>query len=296
MLNLFQAEWIKIIGNRWASGFLIWIFPVGAFGFIVIFGLILALSPVARENARGDDTGPDANTLQWTKQALDVWDFPVGVMGRLILLGLTSVVFGGEYQWQTWKNIVPRNKRIPLILTKYCMLALVIVLAFALMSFIMAAGYGLLARIVGVSYGPALKGSVIVDFAGDYIQKALLALVAIIISTAYAALGTMITHSIIGGVLVGMLLTYAEALSALGMAVIAHFLDQPVILNLYRLTPGYNLQNVNEWLSHGQPDSANLFDMLEVSDSLEFSAMALAGWVIGLIALSAYYFHRQDIT
>ena len=141
MRNLFRAEWIKIAGNRWVAGCLIWIFPLGAVAFLVLAGLVLALSSSARAGLRQDDA------ILWTEQAISMWNFPNNPVGRLILLGFTAVVFAGEYQWQTWKNVVPRNRRAALILIKFLALGVFVVLAFSLMSALWTAGWAVLARI-----------------------------------------------------------------------------------------------------------------------------------------------------
>jgi ABC-2 type transport system permease protein len=294
MRDLFRAEWLKIAGNRWVSGCLIWIFPIVAFGAVVVLALILSLSSSAREGFRGD------NSPLWTESAMTVWNIPNNPVGRLILLGFTAVVFAGEYQWQTWKNIVPRNRRVPLILIKFLALGVFVVVAFLLMSLIWTLGVGLLSQIVGVSYGPKITSDVLSDFAGDYSLTVALTFTSTLIAAGYAALAAMLTRSILGGVLVGFALTFAENLSIVGLLLIGYFLNIPRIVHLYRLTPGYNLLNVTSWIN----DKVALNMDVDVgpnvkyvlSDSLTFSVVVLVVWVFGLIALTAYLFRRQDIT
>ena len=242
MANLFRAEWTKIVGNRWVAGCLVWVFPVGAVAFVLVMGLIMALSSTARE---GFFEAP----MQWTEQAVAVWSIPNNPLGRLVLLGFTAVVFAGEYQWQTWKNVVPRNRRSLLILFKFLALGAFIVLAFVLMSILWTLGIGLLSQIAGVPYGPSLDGEVLADFAGDYALAAALAFTSTLIAAGYAALAGMLTRSILGGVLVGFAVTFLENLSIAGLALIGYLLDIPRIVHLYRLTPGYNLLNVASWIN-----------------------------------------------
>jgi ABC-2 type transport system permease protein len=294
MRDLFRAEWLKIAGNRWVSGCLIWIFPIVAFGAVVVLALILSLSSGARDGFRSD------NNPLWTESAMAVWNVPNNPVGRLILLGFTAVVFAGEYQWQTWKNIVPRNRRVPLILVKFLALGVFVVVAFLLMSLIWTLGVGLLAQIVGVPYGPKITSDVVSDFAGDYALTVGLTFTSTLIAAGYAALAAMLTRSILGGVLVGFALTFAESLSIIGLLFVGYFLDIPRIVHLYRLTPGYNLLNVASWIN--DKVALNMDVNVEsratyvFSDSLTFSVMVLAVWVCGLIALTAYLFRRQDIT
>jgi ABC-type transport system involved in multi-copper enzyme maturation permease subunit len=296
MRDLFRAEWLKIAGNRWVAGCLIWIFPMAAIVFLIVAGLILSFSSDAREGFQQDE-GP-----LWTENAIIIWSIPNNPIGRLILLGFTAVVFAGEYQWQTWKNVVPRNRRVALILIKFLALGVFVVVAFFLMSLIWTLGWGMLTRIAGASYGPRITGEVLDDFAQDYLLAAGLAFISTIIAAGYAALAGMITRSILGGVLVGFGITLVEGVSIVGLILIGWFLRIPDIVHVYRFLPFYNLINVASWLNDKVPatmqpyEDGGEYSDIVFSDSLEFSVVLLALWVIGLIALTAYLFRRQDIT
>jgi len=292
VINLFRAEWVKIAGNRWVAGCLVWIFPVGALAFMLVVGVIMALSSTAREQFF------DA-PAQWTEQAVAVWNIPNNPLGRLVLLGFTAVVFAGEYQWQTWKNVVPRNRRALLIVIKFLALGAFIVTAFVLMSILWTVGTGVLSRIAGMPYGPTLTGDVLADFAGDYALAAALAFTSTIIAAGYAALAGMLTRSILGGVLVGFAITFVENLLAPVLALIGLLLDIPRIVHLYRLTPGYNLLNVSSWINSDKAIewTIQVSDKARytMTDSLAFSIFVLAAWVVGLVGLTIFLFRRQDI-
>jgi hypothetical protein len=68
---------------------------------------------------------------RWPEQMIGIWKIPSNSLARLLLMGFTAVIFGGEYQWHTWKNIVPRHGRLFLILAKFFTLAAFITVAFA---------------------------------------------------------------------------------------------------------------------------------------------------------------------
>lgn len=293
MLNLFRAEWTKIAGHRWLTSCLIWIFPVGAVAFTLAMAAILALSEPARTAFRSD-------TVLWTEQLVGTWGFLNNPLGRLLLIGFTAVMFAGEYQWQTWKSIIPRNRRVPLILNKFVTLGVFVVVAFALMSVLLTLGMGLLRAIADAPYPPELSASVIRTTASDYTRSAVLGFISTLIAAGYAALAAMLTRSILGGVLVAYAVTFAENLSAVGLIVIAFFLDFPGILQLYRFTPGYNLLNLDAWIRTGAGNPIVLdygaSNRVELADSFGFSAVVIAAWVVGLIGLTVYLFRRQDIT
>ena len=59
MLNLFRAEWTKIMGNRWVTAFLILIFPVGMFAFVVVMSVLIAVLPSMRDQAGTERLGLD---------------------------------------------------------------------------------------------------------------------------------------------------------------------------------------------------------------------------------------------
>ncbi|MBN1681907.1 MAG: hypothetical protein JW966_16640 [Anaerolineae bacterium] len=295
--NLFRAEWLKIAGNRWVAGCLKWVFPILIFGFILLMAVILALSGAARESFQ---EGAAEEPYLWTEYALSTWNLPNNPIGRLVLLGFTAVVFAGEYQWKTWKNTVPRRHRVSLILIKFLALGVFVVVAFVSMSIIFAAGWGVLTEIAGVPYGPALSGDVLTDFAEDYLLQASQAFTSTIIAAGYAALAGMLTRSILGGVLVGVGITFLENLLILILALIGWFLGFYKIVHLYRLTPGYNLLNVNMWVTENHAQRVTMFEdsrhLIVMSDTLAFSLVVLAAWIVGLITLTVVLFQRQDIT
>ena len=106
-----------------------WVFPVGAFAFSVVIGVLLWLLPSFRESLVNDGAIP------WTAAALGAWTVPTNLFGRMFLIGFIATVFAGEYQWSTWKNVIPRTHRVKLLLAKFLALAAVILLAFSLMAF-----------------------------------------------------------------------------------------------------------------------------------------------------------------
>jgi ABC-2 type transport system permease protein len=292
MVNLFRAEWIKATGNRWVAGCLVWIFPLGMIGFMVVMVPMVALFGPARESFSG--------TFRWTEQAIGAWSSMNNPFGRLLLLGFTAVMFAGEYQWNTWKNTVPRNGRVTLIVFKFITLGMLVVFAFVLTSILAALGVGLVVKIAGGTYGPSLSREVLSEFTGDYALEAALMFTSTVIAAGYAALAAIFTRSILGSILVAFAAVFLENLSVAGLVLIAFFLDAPSVLQLYRVTPGYNLLNVNAWVTADHALRLSVpysdVDRVVLADGLTFSVVMLAAWVIGLVALSAYLFQKQDIT
>jgi hypothetical protein len=287
--KLFRAEVYKIVGNRWATGCLIWIWPLLAVGFSVVWPLILLLSEDARLSVAEEPP-------QWTDAMVSVWYIPNNPVGRLILIAFTAVLFGGEYQWNTWKNIVPRSWRTPLIVMKFLGVGVFVVIAFGLMSVIFAVGSWLAAGAADVPFGPPVNSQVLEDFAEDYSIQVFTTFVSVIIAAGYAAFAAMLTRSILGSVVGSFVLTVGEGFSIIGFAFASWVTGIDAVLGWYRYTPTYNLLNVTAWISDNQAQTVELLSGKEVSLSLEASLLILAIYVVSLIALTAAAFEWQDIT
>jgi hypothetical protein len=286
MLNLFRAEWKKTIGNRWVAGCMLGIFPVGAAVAFVVILFAAAVAPGFRERIADQE-------IPWTDPMLGVWSLSWFELGRLLLAGFTAVLFAGEYQWGTWKSIIPRNNRIALLLIKYLTLGAVVVTTFAVMSVIALVGIVLLNLIAGAPIQPHLTGHVLADFIGDYATQIMLAFLSTLIVAGYTALVAMVTRSMVGGVLVGVGAVLLEVLILpLVLGLVAYFLNLDSIVKVLMYLPFYNLYNINSWLMDGH---AYVQDG-EFSRSLAFSFVMLFTWVFGLIGLTAFIFRRQDIT
>ena len=288
-IKLFRAEWHKIVGNRWVTGCMIWIFPA-----LAVLATILALLAAAFSSSFRE--GMSAEPILWTDVAIMPWLIPNNPVGRGLLLGFTAVLFAGEYQWNTWKAIVPRAQRVPLILVKFVTVALFVVFAFALMSIILTLGMGMVSLATGASYGPSFGSAVLTEFAKDYGLQMLYAFISTIIAAGYASLAAMITRSILGSAITGIVVSIAETMLFLPLYLIAELLGKEGILHIYRFVPGINLLNLFAWLNGETPGGLEMPSGEVIVDSLLFSEVVLLGWVVGLIAFTAYLFQRQDIT
>lgn len=286
-VKLFRAEFYKIIGNRWATGCMIWIFPFMAV-LLTCFLLFLSIFSGPRHSMAQEPT-------QWTDAMMIAWVIPNNPFGQILLLGFTAVFFAGEYQWNTWKSIVPRSWRVPLIVIKFITVGIFIVLAFVIMSILLGIGFGLVSVAIGANYGPALSGEVLTDFIDTYLKQALTTFLGTLLAGSYAALAAMMTRSILGSVLIGFLIMFIQTLLALPLALLAWLLSFPDILHIYRFTPFYSLTNLTGWLFENSPVGMEI-NGTTYNDSAEFSLVLLICWVVGLVGLTAYLFQRQDIT
>jgi ABC-type transport system involved in multi-copper enzyme maturation permease subunit len=288
MGSLFRAEWLKIAGNRRVTLFLVWIFPIVAAAVAVLLPVAVLVSTEAHA-VFGSEEGA---VRLWTELMSKIWSVPNTWFGRMLLIGFATFVFAGEYQWHTWKIIVPRSRRAQLILSKFVVVGAFVLLAFALASLLLAIGTGLAVVIAGGAFG-GLGAANLADLIGDYALWIVLTILSTSVATGYAALAGLYTRSILGGVLIGLAAAMSEQFLLLGLIQLGTWLNNLQVIKWYRFVPSYNVENVTSWIKEGIP-STLLFGFS--SDSLAFSLAVLAAWCVGLAALAVLLFRRQDIT
>ena len=291
--NLFRAEWEKIAGHRWVTGLLMWIFPMGALGILTIMLLVAILAPPDIQSNFG--LASVNGSVDWTEIMIGAWSIPNEMFGRIILIAFTAFMFAGEFQWGTWKYLLPRRQRVPLIINKFVTLGAFVVVSFGATALIAGLGMFLPVKIAGGQYGPPLADALQSDFVRNFLVQAANTFTATIIAAGYAALGAMITRSILGSIMVGIGLMLVEFVSLGIFSLIGSLFGRPEVLALFQLTPVYNLSNVAS-LVNGQRNPFPFLLPYAAPNSLELSLLILGAWVFGLIALTTILFKRQDVT
>lgn len=293
MINLLIAEWKKAVRNVKLISFLVWIFPVGVFAFAtiaIVLGLIVG--------------GQDMFTCtgKWTESMTSSWavitGFPGNVFGRMLPLAFMSVVFAGEYVWGTWKNVLPRNTRNRVLSSKLVIQVFVILISIAVMSLFVGAGHSLACTVNQTPIGPTLNGESMKGFLIDYSREAFLATIALLMLAAFAALGAILTRTILGGLLVSFGLSLFE-LTSLGLLhLLSLFFKNEGILKLYQYTPSFSIDNLRSWLNNGYPLPGVLpgSDGIGLAMSSGDSFLILLIWLAVFISLALISFNRQDIT
>ncbi|MBW4437314.1 MAG: ABC transporter permease [Pleurocapsa minor GSE-CHR-MK-17-07R] len=290
MVNLFRAEWRKIVSNRLVVSFTVWIFPIGA----LIIYLLLLLGVMVSEELR---SGLQQQNVSWTDQMNMAWSIINNQFGRLLLLVLTAFIFASEYQWGTWKNIIPRSSRVKLVAAKFMALGAFVVIAYGSMTIVIALGNVVSTLAIGGTVSPALNdGPALSAFARDYALNAFTALCSGLIAACYTALGGIWLRSVIGGIAVGFLLTFAEESVLLVVLLLRSLIPSlSNLIGLHQFTPGYNLANIGSWATREESYlPPGLVTLLEPR-SLEFSLVVVAVWLVVLLALILYLFRKQDI-
>lgn len=296
MFNLYRAEWKKVSANFRLTAFLVWIFPIGLFAFHTVMILGSLVSGTLQIGVEYFGSG------DWTTDSLAAWNilifFPANLFGRMLPLAFMAVVFAGEYQWRTLKNIVPRTKRWKLLLAKMAALVSLVMISMFLTALIAALGPAIGHRLHDLPYGPALSAEVIGGFLLDTSRTALIALLSLFNLVSYGAIAAILTRSILGGLLVSFGFAVLDATSLGFILFLSSFLGKPELINIYQFTPTYNLSNLHSWLFSGQAQrfiSAGIAP-LTAEPSFWVSLLVLAIWICGLIGLALVMFQRQELT
>lgn len=296
MYNLYRAEWRKVFANYKLTSFLVWIMPIGYFAFMAVMILLSLVSGTMQAGVDYFGSG------DWTLDSLGTWNmliyFPANLFGRMLPLAFMAVVFAGEYQWRTLKNIVPRTERWKLILSKMAALISLVMLSMLLTALIGAIGPVTGHRIHGWEYGPTFSWDVLLDFLLDTLRTALIALISLLNIVSYAAIAAILTRSILGGLLVSFGFAILDAMSLGFLLFLRVLFNKPELINLYQFTPTYNLSNLHSWLFLGKAQQfiAAGTAPLTAEPSFWLSLFVLSLWIFGLIGLSLWIFQRQEIT
>jgi ABC-2 type transport system permease protein len=293
MINLFRAEWKKTVWNQLLTGFLVWAFPAGVFGF---YAVMLIGGLFSRGWAEGMLT---TGSGRWTEDALGAWGmllaFPFTILSRMLPLAFMAAVFAGEYQSGTWKNLIPRSRRAYLILAKTAVVIVLMTLALAATSAVTVAGQAAGRSLAGWEYGPAVSRVAVADFAVRYGQTVFLGVMALIILAAIAALAAVLTRSVLGSLLMVFLFSTLDSISMYVLMLLARIFSAPDLTALYRFTPQCNIDNAASWFRTGAAVRLP-FEDFSTGPDLWFSLVMLVIWSVGLTALALALFQRQDIT
>jgi hypothetical protein len=291
--GLLTAEWVKTTGNWVLSGFLVWAIPIGLGTFFVLALIISFFSDESALAMAATSSG------QWTTDMAGIWSllisYPGNISGRLLPLAFMSVLFAGEYQWGTWRLVLPRSERGAQILAKAVATTMLIVLSYLVASVVMGIGQSLTHSVVGLEYGPPLDASSALEFVRLYTGHLFLGVLSLLILAGFAALGAIFTRSILGGLLVGLGLSVLEPMSQVILLLLGRLLNAPGVANLYQYAATYHLDNARSWIVSGGPLPAPM-EGFTAEFGLLGSLIVLVLWVTGLLTFAIVLFRRQDIT
>lgn len=292
-MRLLRAELRMLLGNRMLTGFTVWIFPVGIGAFLVI-GILLSFVLEAPALAMALTSSGD-----WTRDAAGIWravtSFPLNIFGSLLPLAFMAVAFAGEYAWGTYRNVLPRTHRVFVLAAKTAALVLVLSASFLLTSLLTPTGFAVLRSQTGLTYGPAWGAESLAGFVASYGQEMLLGVLGLMVLAGFAALASILTRSILGGLLGSFGLSVLEPMSFALLVLLSRVFDRPSLVELYRFSASYNLDNARAWLLEGHAFQSPLAQVTH-APTLAGSLLLVGAWILILLGLSAWIFNRQDIS
>ena len=290
MVNLFLAEWKKIIGNTKLMVSLVWLFPIMT-AISLGIGIVISLF--------SEGFGAFMGRSEWTKDILGIWgivtNFPGSVFTRLPLIAFMAMVFAGEYESGTWKNIIPRNNRVNIIVAKLVAVVANIMVALVITSIITVIMQYFSHAVEKVAYGPTITSDTIYETLRAYLISSSLTLISLFILGTFAAISAMLTRSVLGSLLLSFGLSLADLLSIMLFLLLGNLFNKPEILNGFQFTPSYNIDNIRSWLLNNvASDLVPPGFTAELGPFTSFTILVI--WIIALLALALWLFNRPDIT
>ncbi|HEY7809976.1 MAG TPA: ABC transporter permease [Allosphingosinicella sp.] len=281
MLQAMSAELMKLTRHK-ATWFLVWLYPVGL---LIIFTLMISGNLVS-------DAAPKQPELEsWLRETALVWSAPGSTFGRYLLAAFVSVVFAGEYGWNTWKLIVPHRRRSSLIAAKYLSILLLFLIAFTLAAIITVLGQMLEDTLSGDTIPAGVSLGALLRVHGN---TALASLAAALITIGYASLAAVLTRSTIAALVIAIVAVTVEQL-LFNFAPVFSVKAPGLVSFLYHVLPGYHLANLGSWINTGTGIEATLPRVGTIALSWQASAAAAVAWILGLAALTFVTFRRQDL-
>jgi ABC-2 type transport system permease protein len=277
MWSLICAEWLKTRKRpaNWVLASIVLVIVV-----IALAAIILA----ALADAAGEGGGTPARELMRFPHGFRLPLMVLGALGTIIGIVFMANSVGSEYSGDTWKILLPRRgNRTEFILSKLasCLFFMTGLIVAAL---VLGQALGLL--------GAALLGEDLMSADGFSVPELLRSLAPVVLQIAvYAAitlLVTVLSRSAALGIVFGFVSTLTFGIAAALSPVAA------------RVLPALHLSNLQV---HWQPDEgqakAELLAQITSAFGMEVtavtSALVIAGYVVGCIAVALMVFHRRDM-
>ncbi|GAB5490764.1 MAG: hypothetical protein Phog2KO_09790 [Phototrophicaceae bacterium] len=276
MINLIRAEILKSIKNVPVTFFLIGAIPVVAFAMLNVIGITTALGLIRNAFI----------AINGQEQVILAFLFANQLIAQILFIILSAISFGGEYNWKTWKNILPRHQRSQIIISKFIVIILGILIAIqatGLMTYIGAWEYAL---VTGIPFNNGAWGDGIIPFWTQYIVMTFCLLATYLLGAIYASIASIRFQSISAGIVIGVTVAFADTIAQATFNLLSRLLTIESIADIASFLPQYNIQNILSWITTGAPVYRwNLF----------MSSSLVLIWIGAGVGLAVYLFRIQDI-
>lgn len=199
---------------------------------------------------------------------------------QIFFVAGAAAIFAGEYRWETWRLVTPRNSRFNLLAAKYAVYGMACAASLAAL----AIGAGLSSLYAALLRGmPLLPLPVL--FAPQALGVFLVTWAELLVLGAFTALVAVATRAITGALLAGIFFSFAQGI---GMAVV-HPWEAP--LKDFALFPDMSAYLLRAWVS-GQEMAPGVFaDPAKIVPAACF----LAAWILVGGGAAAAFFQYQDL-
>lgn len=269
ILEAVRAEIFKLLHNRWSA---FW-----AFGFMPVFALVSGLIEQTWMHTYVPDFFFYAAPA--TEGVLGLSTIESSVFQLFAIIG-AAILFAGEYRWETWRAILPRNSRINVMIAKFATFTLALAIS------ILACGVarffvGLYdAALTGTATWPASIGSlllaILLGFTATFMQA--------MVTAAFVLLVAVVTRSMMAAIIAPFMVLVAVEIGSLRY----RFDPTDLTGSLFPNLAGRSLREMAN-SAMGDPD-------MTVPYLATPGALAMIGWFALFTAAALFLFRRQDLS
>ncbi|MGR4863581.1 ABC transporter permease [Caulobacter sp. LARHSG274] len=200
-----------------------------------------------------------------------------GPMTALFLLIGAASILAGDYRWETWRLLTPRNSRLNLLAAKLIVFAEAA--AWSLLATALAAALGgVFSSVINAAplVGPAVGSAFLGQFAGVF----LITWLEVVMIGALAGVVGVLTRSTLGAVIAGLVVVAVQ--STLAAAVQETSWKSLAI-------PAYAARLLKAFV-------ASPAEMRPEGGPAGLGLVLLVAWLVALVAAALALFRRQDLT
>lgn len=276
MINLIRAEILKLHKNMPISILLIGAIPALAFALLNVIAITTSLGLLINP----------MTTINGQEQVILALLLANQVIAQTTFIILSAITFGGESTWKTWKNILPRNQRRRIILSKFMVLIIAIMVTIHLTALLTYIGSWEYALLTDSSFSNGTWNAIGIPFWTQYFVVMACLIFTYTLGAIYASIASIQTQSISAGIVLGVSVALADIVSQPALTFISRLTHLSFIAEVASFLPHYNIQNILSWLTTGMP---------VYRWNVATSAVILTIWVLAGISLAIYLFEHRDI-